>query len=359
MAATRRLLRILLLAAGCVHAAGGVAADSPRPPVEWIIPFASGGGSDTWARFTAPFLAAALPESPGITVVNLPGGGSIRGVNRYALEAPSDGTLLLGTSASTQFAHLLGDPRVRFDYDAWEILMISPTGGVVYLSPDLGISGLDELFAGEEPRLMYGSQGPTSVDLVPLLAFDLLGLDVRTIFGMRGRDAGRLAFERGEATIDFQTSAAYLANVATMVNAGRAIPLFSLGALDESGRLVRDPVFPGLPHFGEVYESVHGQQPGGVAWESWFAFFSAGFGAQKFLVIPSETEPEVLAMYREAARTVIRSPNYIEQKDAVLGPYDQLVGSAARRMYRLATTIPEESRQWIRSWLRGKYDLRI
>ncbi len=285
MTATRQLFRILLLAAGYIHAAAGAAADFPGPVVEWIIPFAPDGGSDTWARFTAPFLSAALPAKPGISIVNSPGGGSIRGVNRYALEAPNDGTMLLGTSASTQFAHLLGDPRVRFDYDAWEALMISPTGGVVYLSPDLGVSGLEDLFDGGERRLMYGSQGPTSVDLVPLLAFDLLGLDVRAIFGMRGRDAGRLAFERGEATIDFQTSAAYLANVAAMVEAGEAIPLFSLGALDESGRLVRDPVFPELPHFGEVYETVHGRQPGGVAWESWFAFFSAGFGAQKFLVI--------------------------------------------------------------------------
>lgn len=88
-------------------------------------------------------------------------------------------------------------------------------------------------------------------------------------------------------------------------------------------------------------------------------FFSAGFGAQKFLVIPSDTEPEVLATYREAVRNVIRSPAYIERKNSVLGAYDQLVGPAARRMYRLATTIPAESRQWIRDWLQEKYDLQI
>ena len=30
------------------------------------------------------------------------------------------------------------------------------------------------------------------------------------------------------------------------------------GALDDSGNLVRDPTFPDLPHFAEVYEMVHG-----------------------------------------------------------------------------------------------------
>ena len=33
--------------------------------VEWIIPFSTGGGSDTWARFNAPFLQKAPARQSG------------------------------------------------------------------------------------------------------------------------------------------------------------------------------------------------------------------------------------------------------------------------------------------------------
>ena len=35
---------------------------------------------------------------------------------------------------------------------------------------------------------------------------DLLDIEVKAVFGMKGRGAGRLAFERGETNIDYQTS---------------------------------------------------------------------------------------------------------------------------------------------------------
>ena len=58
---------------------------------------------------------------------------------------------------------------------------------------------------------------------------------------------GRLAFERGETNIDYQTSSAYLRNVTPMVEAGDAVPLFTWGILDEDGNPARDPTFPDLP----------------------------------------------------------------------------------------------------------------
>jgi len=79
--------------------------------VEWIIPFSTGGGSDTWARFNAPFLQKHLPGNPEVVVVNEPGGGSTRGANLFTQRAQPDGLTVLGTSGSTQFPYLLGDPR--------------------------------------------------------------------------------------------------------------------------------------------------------------------------------------------------------------------------------------------------------
>jgi tripartite-type tricarboxylate transporter receptor subunit TctC len=326
--------------------------------IEWIVPFKEGGGADTWARFNAPFFSKFLPGRPVVIINNIPGGGSIKGANLFTERATPDGLMLMGTSGSTQFPYLLDDPRVRYDYQDFKVVMAYPNGGVVYCSPELGIQNASELAKIRERPLKYGSQGPTSLDLVPLLSFDLLGLDVKAIFGFRGRGAGRLAFERGEVLIDYQTSSAYLKNVVPLVEAGSAIPLFSFGALDENGELIRDPSFPDLPHFGEVYEML-GKTREGIEWRSWFAFMSAGFGGMKLLLVPKETPDVLIEQYQKAITDMKQDPQYLETKEAALGLYEQLVGAKAKKIFELATNVGQEEKDWVKEWLRRTYDLNI
>ena len=347
------------LAALTVPCAGLRAADFSGRVISMMIPFKEGGGSDTWGRFNAPYLSRYLPGRPTVVVRNVPGGGSISGANRFAARARPDGLTVLGTSASTQFPYLMGDPRVRYDYRDWRVLMAYGTGGVVYVSSRLGIADYAGLAQSASEPLLYGSQGPTSLDLVPVLAFKLLGLNVRTIFGLSGRGAGRLAFERGELNIDYQTSTAYLRNVVPLIEHGDAVPLFSWGTLDEHGTLVRDPSFPDLPHFGEVYESVHGRAPGGIAWESWFAFFTAGFPAQKLLVVPRQTPDDIVLAYQDAVRAFRLDPEYLAGKTAALGGYEQVTGAAAQTIYELATDVPASATAWVKDWLREDFRVRL
>jgi tripartite-type tricarboxylate transporter receptor subunit TctC len=338
---------------------GALAADFSGETIEFMIPFEVGGGSDVWARFNAPLLSKHLAGHPTVQVLNVPGGGSITGTNQFAQRARPDGLTILGTSGSTQFPYLLGDPRVRYDYADWTVVMASPTGGVAYTKPEFGVTGPQDLSKLEGQRLVYGSQGATSLDLVPLLAFDLLGLDVQAVFGMQGRGEGRLAFERGEATIDYQTSSAYITNVQPLVDAGRAAPLFSWGVLGENGEIVRDPSFPDLPHFAEFYEAAKGEPPSGPGWEAWKAFFAAGFAAQKLIVLPNGTPDDVAEAYRDAVRQMKDDPEYQANKEAVIGAYEQVTDQEAETLYNLATNVPDESREWIRTWLSEKYNVQL
>ena len=357
--ASRRDVLGAALAAFALPGANLRAADFSGRVIEMLIPFKEGGGSDTWGRFNAPYLSRYLPGRPTVVVRNVPGGGSITGANRFAARARPDGLTVLGTSASTQFPYLMGDPRVRYDYRDWRVLMAYGTGGVVYVSSRLGITDHTGLAEIATTPLLYGSQGPTSLDLVPVLAFKLLGLNVRTIFGISGRGAGRLAFERGELNIDYQTSTAYLRNVVPLIEQGDAVPLFSWGTLDDEGGLVRDPSFPDLPHFGEVYEAVHGRAPSGIAWESWFAFFTAGFPAQNLLVAPSETPDDIVLAYEDAVRAYRRDPEYLAGKPAALGAYEQVTGAAAQTIYELATDVPQSAIAWVRDWLRDDFHVSL
>jgi len=347
------------LAALATVAGAARAADFAGKTVEWIVPFKEGGGSGKWARFYAPLLAKALPGRPRIAIRHIPGAGSTRGANVFQARAKPDGLTILGTSGSTQFPYLLGDRRVRYEYKDWQVVLASPTGGVVYLNPALGVKTARDLVKLKGRTLLYGSQGATSLDLIPLLAFEILGLDVKPVFGMRGRGAGRLAFERGEVGIDYQTTSAYLSQVVPLVKEGRAVPIMSWGALAKDGSIVRDPTVPKLPHFAEVYEQLHGRKPSGPAWKAWRTFFVAGFPGQKMVFLPKGTPPDIVAAYRAAFAKVVSAPGFAKMAARRLGAYEQHTGREAEATKRLATTIAADDRRWVREWLIRRFKVRL
>ena len=335
------------------------AVDFKGKRIEWIIPFKEGGGSDTWARFYAPLLSASLPGNPVIAVKNIPGGGSTKGANQFQSRAKPNGRTVLGTSGSTQFPYLLGDRRVRYEYKDWQIVLATATGGVFYVKPDTGVQSAADIAKLRGQTLTYGSQGATSLDIIPLLAMDLLDIEVKAVFGMKGRGAGRLAFERGETNIDYQTSSSYLKKVVPLVEEGGAVPIMTWGALDDSGNLVRDPTFPDLPHFAEVYEMVHGEAPSGAAFDAWKAFFTAGFAAQKMIFLPKGTPEDIVAAWRDAAAKTVAASDFKEKSELVLGIYPQATGDAAVTRMKLAVDVAPEAKQFVKDWLTEKYNVKL
>ncbi len=268
--------------------------------------------------------------------------------------------------------------------------MAYPTGGVAYVSPAIvseelrqlkvtsveeqlekSVRIIQELIDGNI-QLKYGSQGPTSLDLVTMFSFDLLNLNVQAVFGFRGRGAGRLAFERGEVKIDYQTSSAYLKNSIPLVENGEAIPLFSFGALDENGQLIRDESFANspvgiidgdtmkvnVPHFGEVYERL-GNSLSGIEWDTWFAFMSAGFGGMKLLLTPKETPDEIIAEFHAGISAMKEDPEYQRNKFKALGTYKQVIGKPADKIFDLATNVGQAEKRYMKNWLKEKYDLNL
>jgi len=336
-----------------------MAADFAGKRIEWIIPFQEGGGTDVWARFIAPALSRELPGKPTIIIRNVPGGGSTTGANQFQQRAKPDGLTLLGTSGSTQFPYLLDDPRVKYEYKDWTPLWASPTGGVVYVRPEFGIKDVTEIKKILKEPMKYGSQGATSLDLVPLLAFELLGMNVEPVFGMEGRGAGRLAFERGEAKIDYQTSSAYLKQVVPLVEGKKAVPLFAWGVFDDKGNLQRDPTFPNLPHFGEAYEIVHGKKPEGPAFDAFKPFVQAGYGAQKAMFVPKSTPKDVIDTYTQAIERVLKDAEFRKAAEEDLGDYPQFTGERAVNLVTQATTISPEAKQWVKNWLTTKYNVKF
>ncbi len=337
---------------------GGI--DFSGQTIEYVIPFSESGGSARWANFFAPLLSEALPGNPTVVVRYRPGAGSTSGANWFQEQTTDDGTLIFGTSGSTQFPYLLGDPRVRYEYNDWRVVLASGTGGVAYLSPEMAgmMDGMDATGL-QDTDFIWGSQGATRLDLVANLAWEMLGMNVEPVFGIEGRGDGRLMFERGEANIDYQTSSAYLRSVVPMVEAGLAVPMMTWGALDEDGNIVRDPTFPEIPTFMEVCEATPACSTEGPAWEAWRAFFIAGFPAQKMIFLPGSASDELVQVYTDALNEIIARPDFAEMSEATLGDYPQMTGRGANAAFNLATQVPDEARDFVLNWLDERYGVSL
>ena len=327
--------------------------------IKWVVPFSAGGGADVLARFYAPLLSENLPGKPDVEVINMPGAGSTKGANWFSTEAPIDGKVIFSTSGSTQFPFLLDDPRVKYNYNDWEVVLASSTGGVAYLPSDLGALWKEDLESAIDVNYVFASQGPTRLDLVPLLAWSMLGMNVEPIFGIKGRADGRLMFEQGYVNIDYQTSSSFLAKVTPLVEKGDAIPIMTWGILDDNGNIVRDPNFPDILTFREVYIKVHNKEPSGSAWDAWKAFFIAGFSAQKMVVINKNTDEKKIELFSQAFDDIINQEDFSEFSRNYLGVYPQSTGLKAITFKERATQIDPVAISWVKNWLNDSYNLNL
>ena len=108
------MMRTLLAALFAAAAISSACAQGnyPNKPIRWIIPYASGGGTDVIAR---P-LALRLGDVLGVPIVyeNRGGGGGLIAGETVARSAPDGYTLLVGSGNTHTFPTLLYD-KVPYD----------------------------------------------------------------------------------------------------------------------------------------------------------------------------------------------------------------------------------------------------
>src|SRR3546814_15021270 len=74
--------------------------------IEFIVPYGPGGGSSLHARLIASLLEQELPGGPTIVIRNVEGGGSVRGLNRFAKRAKPDGMTIAALGTSSYFHYM-------------------------------------------------------------------------------------------------------------------------------------------------------------------------------------------------------------------------------------------------------------
>jgi tripartite-type tricarboxylate transporter receptor subunit TctC len=318
--------------------------------LEIIVPFGAGGGTDTFGRFIASYIGKHTEGEPAIQVLNIPGGGSVNGANEFVKVRKHDGYTALLTSGSTHLPYLLGEPAVQYDLKGMVPLLAAPQGGAVYASSSTGISNPKDALNPKEP-LIYAGISATGNDLVTLLSFKLLGMNVKPILGYDGRGPSRVAFEQGESNIDYQTVSAYNKNVKLLVEEGKAIPLYSFGMLDENGDVIRDPAFPDLPSVKEVYKEIHGKDPSGIEWDAYKVFLGAGFSVQKVLWLHSDAPQEAVDALAKAGQGIASDAEFNEKAEEALGGYELITGKKLEGAIKTITSASDEVLDWVHNYL--------
>jgi tripartite-type tricarboxylate transporter receptor subunit TctC len=153
---------VLLLSSAILAAAiaAAHAQDYPARPVEMVVPFAAGGGSELLARLVGDGLAKRLGQP--FVIINRPGANTNLGTFSVVRAKPDGYTLLIasvGLAANPSLYKKLGfAPQV--DLEPITLIANSPT--VLAVPPTLPVSSLAEFIAYAKARrgeLNYASYG--------------------------------------------------------------------------------------------------------------------------------------------------------------------------------------------------------
>ena len=238
----RSALALLALGATLAQAPAAAQAAYPSRPVKIIVPFATGGPADVYARFIAQRLSDAMGQS--FVVDNKPGGGSVIGTD-LAAKSPADGyTLLMMSNTHTVNETLIPNKPFALMKDFVGVAPINYSDLVLVAHPSKGINTLGDLLkrAQAEPgKLNYASSGPgTPYHMAGELLKSMARINVVHV-PYKGSSGARTDIIGGQVDLMFDA----VTTMTEQIKAGK------VKALATSGR-ARSDVMPDVPTLTEA-----------------------------------------------------------------------------------------------------------
>jgi tripartite-type tricarboxylate transporter receptor subunit TctC len=276
----------------------------PNRPVRIVVPFATGGPADVYARFIAQRLTDSMGQS--FVVDNKPGGGSVIGTD-LAAKAPADGyTLLMMSNTHTVNETLIPNKPFQLMRDFVGVAPVNYSDLVLVAHPSVAAGNLRELIAQAKAnpgKMNYASSGPgTPYHMAGELFKSMAGIDVVHV-PYKGSSGARTDILAGQVQIMFDA----VTTMTEQVKAGK------VKALATSGR-ARSEVLPDVPTLGEA----------GVP----------GYEATIWLGImaPRGTPQEVVSRLNEAISKIAGAPE-VKQQWSRQGAVPMVMNPAAFAKY--------------------------
>ncbi len=196
---TRRAA-VVALAASFVAApaiGGALAAEYPSGPVQILVAYGAGGGTDTLARLIAPALSEALGKP--VTVQNLPGGGG-QVAAATALRDGGDGLAILATNQpDLSLSTILAKPPYKNeDFEVIVADILDPR--ILLVKKESDMQNFDDFVSrakAQPGKLAVSITQGGAQELFAKWLFGKLGLDVRLV-GYNGGAAAANAMIAGD-----------------------------------------------------------------------------------------------------------------------------------------------------------------
>jgi tripartite-type tricarboxylate transporter receptor subunit TctC len=236
------MLRAALALTLLLAALSSAAQSYPSKAVRIVVPFATGGPADLYARF----VGAKLQESLGqpFVIEDRPGGGSIVGTEVVAKSAPDGYTLLMMSNTHTVNETLI--PGKPFDLmrDLAPITGVNYSDLLLVIHPSVPANNLREFIALAKSKpgaLNYASSGSgTPYHMAGELFKAMAGVDIVHV-PHKGSDQARTAILGNQVQMMFDA-------ITTMAGNARA---GKVKALASSGK-TRSPITPDVPTVAEA-----------------------------------------------------------------------------------------------------------
>lgn len=338
-----------LAAAGAAFlAAGATAMDAAHAEADFsgqtitiVVPFGEGGGTTRVFGYFVPFLEKYLPGNPLVQMLNIPGGGSIKGANQFHNNQLPDGTYVLATSTSTVVNQAVRNPLVEYDLSAYQPIALIGSETHWFTSSKVTAEPYDFGSIVERPLVLYALNSPSSADLFHVWVFEKLGIEgAKPIPGLSSA-AGYQAFLRGEIQVSSHGSANYLRQVVPGLENGEFTDLMSFGLVQLDGTVNRTPYSPDTPTFPEQYERIHGKPLAGDDLTTYLAINAIWNRASKALFLPTDTPADVVDAWRDAFRNIIQDPEFLATSEDALGPSELIVGEEAGEVVASAAVLSD------------------
>jgi tripartite-type tricarboxylate transporter receptor subunit TctC len=302
---------LLLVAISLACALPAVAQDYPSKPVQIIVPFPPGGGTDLLARVMADKLRERFGQP--VTVENRSGAAGNIGAEAV-YKAPADGHTLLFTQPAPIVVNKALYAKLGFEPERFvPIALVSIQDIMLAANPKLPANDLRELIAyakANPGRLNFGSSGAGSA---PHLAAELFAsmAGVKMVHvPYKGSGESQSATLAGHVDLTFFAFSTALRH--TKAGKLRAIAV---------GGAKRNPQAPDVPSISEVLP--------GYSAASWTALFA-----------PPGTPAAVVQKLTTAASEILRMPD-VQKRLA-----DQGDESAHMTPAQLSEFLREERERW-------------
>lgn len=300
-----------------------------------------GGLLDRWGRALGPALAQSLPPETTLRRSMVGAADGVTGANQFGARAAPDGQTVLLAPGEAVLAWLVGDPRAQYDVGRWMTVMVGVTPAVVMARPGTIAPG---------QRLRLPSAGPAGVGLPATLGLEMLGMRTDLLPPLP-EDALPAAMAQGAVDAAFLRGHQVIDQARALAAAG-AQPVFTLGALDPNGRIMRCAAFPNVPTLAELYPTLHGQTLTGPLYAAWCAAAIAS-QLEYALVLPQLTPAAMVALWRRAGAEAATT---LEVQQLATGAGVRAIGGSEATATAGAAAADQAALLALRGWLAGRFN---